>query len=232
MSGAATLLLGLALAGELPTQPFPTRLPPLPRPSSPPSPSAIQSPISSPSAPVLPRRPAVWITLAASAFSAGSALSFVTPTATRCSSPHGANPYGPKCNQLAMLGLIVSSVVFDAVAVTSSGFAGRGYGWLDSARRRADLTRDKAMLRAGIVLVAIGGAATLGSAFVPMFVGSTDPYGYPMIATRQGGVLVGATGAFLLGYAVSLRRRRSAGRIAFVPTLSSKQLGFAITWRG
>lgn len=232
MSGATALLLGLALAGELPTQSFPTRLPPLPRPTSPPRPSAVQSPRASPSAPVLPRRPAVWITLAASAFAAGSALSFVTPTAARCASPHGADPYGPNCNQLAMLGLIVSSVVCDAVAVTSSGFAGRSYGWRDSARRRTDRTRDEAMLRVGIVLVAIGGTATLGSAFVPMFVGSTDPYGYPMIATRQGAVLVGSTGAFMLAYAVSSRRRRSSGRIAFLPTLSTTQLGLAIRWRG
>lgn len=176
-----------------------------------------------------PRRPGALLAVAASTFAAGSALSFVMPIATGCTTPHGDSPYGNFCNRETMLGLVVTSALFDAAAVTTAGFAGRGYGLRGTARMRGGSYRPRrrALAAAGIVLVVVGGAAALGSTVMPMLVGTTDPYDYPMIGLRQSSVLVGAAGGFLLGYALALPRVGVVVR----PSISATQVGLAIAWR-
>lgn len=160
--------------------------------------------------------------VAASTFALGTAASFVMPVAARCTTPHADYPYGDDCSRGAMLGLVVTAALFDAAAVTTAAFAGRGYAY------RAFIRPERRRLRAGvgIALVVIGGATTLGSALLPMLVGRTDPFDYPMNAVRQSGALVGAGGGFLLGHALAPRRRTVVVR----PAIAGTRIGIALAW--
>jgi hypothetical protein len=126
-----------------------------------------------------------------------------------------------------MLGFIFGAALFDAAALTTAGIAGRGYGARDAMRGgRGSGRRRREMLGAGVALAVIGGATTLGATFMPLLVGTTDAFDYPMIGVRQSGVLIGGAGGFLLAYAVVLPRRRVVVR----PTVSATQLGVVMRW--
>lgn len=186
--------------------------------------SSISPPAPQPA--LVPRRPGALLAAAASTFALGTAVSFVMPVAARCTTPHADYPYGDDCSRGAMLGLVVTAALFDAAAVTTAAFAGRGYGRREAYR--AFIRPERRRLRAGvgIALVVIGGATTLGSALLPMLVGRTDPFDYPMNAVRQSAALVGAGGGFLLGYALAPRRRTVVVR----PAIAGTRIGIALAW--
>jgi hypothetical protein len=203
---ACTPILAWALASAPPTSSIP---PPAPEPA------------------LVPRRPGALLAVAASTFALGTAASFVMPVAARCTTPHADYPYGDDCSRGAMLGLVATAALFDAAAVTTAGFAGRGYGRREAYRAFVRPERRRRLhAGVGIALVVIGGATTLGSALLPMLLGRTDPYDYPMNAVRQSGVLVGAGGGFLLGHALAPRRRTMVVR----PAISGTGIGVVLAW--